>query len=89
MFLDAFRLQDSFVSIVQPANPALGTPALTSATFGTVEPQTGRLTSVLGTVGVKFNPVRNILISGHLIATVTDSGLRRRLTPVLGLDYSF
>jgi hypothetical protein len=47
------------------------------------------VTSVLGSVGVKINPVRSLLMSGHLIMTATDGGLRRRLTSVIGLDYSF
>lgn len=89
MFRDTLRLHDTAVSVVQPANPALGLPAITSAAFATVEPQVGTLTSILGTVGVKFNPARNILISAHVLATVTDGGLRRRLTPVIGFDYSF
>ena len=28
-------------------------------------------------------------ISAHVIATISDAGLRRSLTPVLGFDYSF
>lgn len=88
-FRDTLRLHDSVVTVVQPANPALGLPALTSAAFATVEPQTGDLRSILATAGVKVNLVRNVLVSAHIIATVTDGGLRRRLTPVIGLDYSF
>ena len=88
-FLDTLQLRPSAVTIVTPANPALGIPAYTSAAFATVEPQYGTLKSILGTVGLKFNPTRSVLISAHLIATLSDAGLRRRLTPVLGLDYSF
>jgi hypothetical protein len=47
------------------------------------------MTSTLGALGVKFNPARNILVSAHVIATIAGNGLRRRLTPVLGFDYSF
>jgi hypothetical protein len=89
MFRDTLRLSDTTVSILQPADGGAGAPALTSASFATVEPQTGSLTSVLGSVGVKYNPVGNVLISAHVLATVSDGGLRRRLTPVIGLDYSF
>ena len=31
----------------------------------------------------------SILISAHVIAAISDAGLRRSLTPVLGFDYSF
>jgi hypothetical protein len=89
MFLDTLRLSDANVSIVQPGNPGLGIPAVTSRSFATVEPQISVVTSVLGSVGVKINPVRSLLMSGHLIMTATDGGLRRRLTSVIGLDYSF
>jgi len=43
----------------------------------------------MGTIGLKVNPTRNLLVSAHLIATLTDRGLHRRLAPVFGLDYSF
>jgi hypothetical protein len=49
----------------------------------------GYQTSTLGTGGEGFNPARDILVSAHVIATLTNSGLMRRLTPVLGFDYSF
>jgi hypothetical protein len=89
LFRDSLRLNDGVVRIVQPGNPALGIPALTSAQFATVEPGTDNLTSFLGAVGLKVNPARNILVSAHVIMTATDGGLRRRVTPVVGFDYSF
>jgi hypothetical protein len=88
-FLDTLRLRPSVVEIVSPGDPAHGIPPVTSEAFATVEPQTGTLRSIVGTFGLKFNPTRSVLISAHLISTVSDAGLRRRLTPVLGFDYSF
>jgi hypothetical protein len=49
----------------------------------------GSLTSVLGTAGVKFNPWRNLLVSAHLLFPLNDAGLRSKLIPVVGFDYSF
>jgi len=89
MFLDTLQIRDSLVQIQQGGDSARGIPAVLSTAFGTVDTQSGILTTVQGTVGMKFNPVRNVLISAHVIATLTDRGLRRRLAPVLGLDYSF
>jgi hypothetical protein len=89
MFLDTFQLRDSLVTIQQQSAPGSGLPALTSTAFGTVDSYTGNMTSTLGALGVKFNPARNILVSAHVIATIAGNGLRRRLTPVLGFDYSF
>lgn len=88
-FLDALQLRPSTVEIVSPGDAARGIPSVTSAAFATVEPQTGTLRSILGTAGMKFNPTGSLLISAHVIATVSDAGLRRSLTPVLGFDYSF
>jgi Putative MetA-pathway of phenol degradation len=89
MFLDTLQLRDSLVQIVQPGDSARGVPAVVSTAFGTVETYSGWQTSTLGTIGVKFNPIRSVLISAHVIATLTDHGLRRRVAPVFGLDYSF
>jgi hypothetical protein len=89
MFLDALELRDSLVTIQQRADPSTGLPPVTSTAFGTIETTNANVTSVLGTIGLKYNPVRSVLISAHLIATMNDRGLRRRLTPVFGLDYSF
>ncbi|HUR33189.1 MAG TPA: hypothetical protein VM032_05295 [Vicinamibacterales bacterium] len=88
-FRDTLRLRPSFVQVLSPGDPSRGIPAVTSAAFATVEPQVGTLRSILGTVGLKFNPTRSVLVSAHLMATLDDAGLRRRLTPVLGFDYSF
>ena len=89
MFLDTLQLRDSLVQIQQAADPVRGIPAALSTAFGTVETTSGSLPTTMGTIGLKVNPTRNILVSAHLIATLTDRGLRRRLAPVFGLDYSF
>jgi hypothetical protein len=88
-FRDTLLLAPSVVEIVSPGDPAAGLPPVTSAAFATVETQSGTLRSILGTVGLKFNPTRSMLISAHLIATLSEAGLSRKLTPVLGFDYSF
>ncbi len=85
MLLDTLMLRDGLVTIQQRG--LSGT--VTSTAFGTVDTYNGYQTSSLGTIGLKFNPARDILVSAHLIATLTNAGLKRRLTPVLGFDYSF
>jgi len=89
MFLDTLQLRDSLVTIQQQSAPGSGLPAVTSTAFGTVDSYTGNMTSTLGALGLKFNPARNILFSAHVIASFPGNGLRRKLTPVLGFDYSF
>ena len=86
MFLDTFRLENEQIPHVFQQGD---TAPLETTTFNTVRARTGNVASILGAVGMKFNPVSNLLISGHLIFTITDAGLRRKLTPVLGFDFSF
>lgn len=43
----------------------------------------------LASLGVKYNLWGNLLVSGNVLFPLTDNGLRDRLTPVIGFDYSF
>ena len=45
--------------------------------------------AVLGTAGMKFNAWQNLLVSAHVVVALNDAGLRSRVTPVIGMDYSF
>jgi hypothetical protein len=49
----------------------------------------GNLTLTLGTIGAKFNPKGNLLISASVLFPMTSSGLRSGVTPVVGFDYAF
>jgi Putative MetA-pathway of phenol degradation len=60
-----------------------------SVSLDEFEPQRGNLTLLLGTGGVKFNPVGNLLISASVLFPLTDAGLRSRVTTVIGIDYAF
>jgi hypothetical protein len=51
--------------------------------------RSGNLTLLLGTGGVKFNPVGNLLVSASVLFPLTDAGLRSRVTTVIGVDYAF
>jgi len=83
---NAFRLSDSSV----PHSFQQGQLAPTeSTTLQTIAESLGSLTSIVATAGVKFNPVGNFLISAHLLLPLNDAGLKSRITPVLGFDYSF
>ena len=48
----------------------------------------GNLNVPLASVGAKFNVWRNLLISGNLLFSLTSGGLRDKVTPVIGFDYS-
>lgn len=68
-----------------------GFPGLTcrTAAFDEFAVRLDNLTLALGSVGVKFNPTGNLLVSASVLFPLTDAGLRSRLTPVVGIDYAF
>jgi hypothetical protein len=47
------------------------------------------LNLTLASVGVKFNPVSNLLVTFNALFPITKGGLRDKFTPVFGLDWSF
>ena len=49
----------------------------------------GNLQLYLGAASVRFNPWRALLVSASLLFPLTDSGLRDRVTPAVGIDYVF
>jgi hypothetical protein len=60
-----------------------------TATFEEFTLRGGDLNLVVGVAGFRFNPRGNFLISGHVLMPITEAGLKDRITPVLGIDYSF
>ena len=47
------------------------------------------VTSVLGSVGLKVNPVGNLLLTVNGLFSLTNRGLQAKFAPLVGLDYSF
>ena len=47
------------------------------------------LNLLLGSAGVKFNPVGNLLVSANVLFPLSKNGLTDNLTWTLGFDYSF
>jgi outer membrane putative beta-barrel porin/alpha-amylase len=71
----------------QPAgNPP---PPIGSMDFEEFESRPGNLNLLYGTAGVKFSPKGNFLISASVLFPLTDSGLKNRLTTIVGMDYAF
>jgi outer membrane putative beta-barrel porin/alpha-amylase len=60
-----------------------------SATFNEFTETSGSLNNVIGAVGAKFNPAPNLLISANILFPFTDAGIRSKVVPVIGFDYSF
>ena len=85
-FSDALRLKD--VSVAHSFRQGATAPIETTA-LREVATESKSLTTVLGTAGIKLNALQNLLLSGHLVVGLGDAGLRSRITPVIGIDYSF
>jgi hypothetical protein len=49
----------------------------------------GNLQLYLGAAGIRFNPWRTVLVTANLLFPLTNSGLRDRVTPAVGIDYVF
>lgn len=47
------------------------------------------VTSVLGSLGLKVNPVGNLLLTVNGLFSLTNRGLQAKFAPLVGLDYSF
>ena len=60
-----------------------------TATFEEFARRPGDLNLLVGAAGVRFNPRGNFLISAQLLVPMTKAGLRDKVTPVVGVDYSF
>jgi len=66
-----------------------GRTAAETVSFQEFEPRAGNLNLTLGTVGIRFNPLRDFLVSAAVLVPLNKAGLRSRLTPVIGVDYAF
>jgi hypothetical protein len=49
----------------------------------------GDLNTLLGSVGFKFNPFGNLLVTVNGLFPITKKGLQDKFTPVVALDYAF
>lgn len=59
------------------------------ASFEEFTRRPGDLTLTTAATGVRYNFRGNLLFSAQVLVPMTTSGLRDKVTPVLGLDYSF
>lgn len=63
--------------------------AFGTATFEEFTRRPGDLNLLVAAAGIRYNPRGNLLISAQMLVPITESGLRDRITPVIGIDYSF
>ena len=60
-----------------------------TGTFEEFSRRDGDMNLLVSVLGVRYNPRGNLLISAEVLVPVTKAGLRDKLTPVIGIDYSF
>lgn len=64
-------------------------PQIVSAVLPRLVVSRGDLNTLLGSVGIKINPVGNLLITINGLFSISKEGLQDKFTPLVGLDYSF
>lgn len=60
-----------------------------SATVPDVAVAKGSFNAAKGSFGLKFNPVKNLLISGNVLVRFDRNGLRNDPVPLVGMSYTF
>jgi hypothetical protein len=60
-----------------------------SSTFDEFTSVSGSLNLLLGSIGVRVNPVSNLLVSGNVLFPMTNAGIRSGPVPVVGVEYAF
>ena len=84
--LDAQRLvlEQRTFSYVQRLDPTVREAVRT-----TPGSATSNMGLYLGSIGFKLNPFGRLLVVGNVLVSLGDNGLQDKVTPVVGLDYSF
>jgi Putative MetA-pathway of phenol degradation len=77
-------------TFVANTNPSPVTPPVfNTAVLPRLVTRDGNLTTFLGSIGFKVNPVGNLLLTVNGLFSLNKNGLRDDFTPLIGLDYSF
>lgn len=69
-------------------NPT-GPPNVVTAVFPRLITSEGDLRTILGSAGLKINPVGNLLVTINGVFSLNRNGLRDDFAPLIGIDYSF
>lgn len=74
-----------FEANVNPGGP----PELVTAEFPRLIVSEGDASTYLGSIGMKVNPVGNVLLTLNGLFALEGDGLKMRFAPMFGIDYSF
>lgn len=64
-------------------------PTVRQAVRTELAAQSGDLSLLLGSAGVKINPVANLLLIGNVLFKLNNRGLQDDVTPAFGIGYTF
>jgi Putative MetA-pathway of phenol degradation len=64
-------------------------PTVRTVTRTEISTAPGDVNLMLGSAGIKINPVGNLLLVGNVLFKIGSNGLQDKVTPVFGLDYTF
>lgn len=59
------------------------------STFPSIEFRTDSLTRIDGSVGLKWNPVDKLLVDFNVQFSLNEAGMRDKVSPLIGIEYSF
>jgi hypothetical protein len=71
------------LNAVSSTNPVTGQP------YRELAFTPGNLNLILGSVGAKYNPSGNVLLTGNLLFPLSSGGLKSKLAFVVGVDVTF
>jgi hypothetical protein len=57
--------------------------------YPSIAVSTGSYNRTDGSVGLKFKPVRNLIVTGNLLVKLDQGGLRARTVVLGGISYTF
>jgi len=63
--------------------------AANGSIFPNVQVSRARLTQNAASLGMKVNPIAELLVTFNLLVALDDNGLRDRVSPMIGLSYTF
>ena len=63
--------------------------AATGDTFPQIGFKTGSYSIANGSAGLKFNPVGKLLVDLNVLFSLNSTGLRDKVTPLVGIEYAF
>jgi hypothetical protein len=64
-------------------------PQTVTAVFPRLTSTQGDSNTLLGSIGLKVNPVANLLVTLNALFSLKREGLQTRIAPLVGVDYSF